>query len=323
MTEQTLDRGDAPGTLFRFQVGEPVEHRGIVVAPLFPLRDPVARYTTLDEALERGLEITETGPDGSVPELAVSNPLDDLVLLYDGEELVGAKQNRILDLSVLVAARSKLAIPVSCVEQGRWRSVSPRFSAAGHVSNAELRRVKNHALAARGRARGAAQGEVWRSVHEKLERMAVSSPTAANHDAFSAHGQAIAGLEAAFPALPGQCGAVLGLGDTLCLDVVSRPDAFAALWPKLRTGYLLDALEQLDARATPSERIHGFAGEVAEAPVERAPAAGLGVDVQLHGPGVLGAGLELDGELVQLSAFTIDADRPTRGRIARPSRRGA
>ena len=148
-------------------------------------------------------------------------------------------------------------------------------------------------------------------------------PTAANNDAFSAHGRAIAGLETAFPALPGQCGAVLGLGDALCLDAVSRPDAFAALWPKLRTGYLLDALEQLDARATRPERIHGFVDEVGQAPTERSPAAGLGVDVRLRGPGVLGAGLELDGELIEL--------RPSRSRptarhaalIARPSRRSA
>ena len=41
---------------------------------------------------------------GDVPELAVSNPLPDDVLLYDGAEVVGAKQNRILNVSVLVAA---------------------------------------------------------------------------------------------------------------------------------------------------------------------------------------------------------------------------
>ncbi len=181
--------------------------------------------------------------------------------------------------------------------------------------------MKTHALAERGTVRGAAQEEVWRSVDEKLDRMAVPSPTAANDDAFSAHGQAIAVIETAFPGLPGQCGAVLALGDALCLDVVSRPDAFAALWPKLRTGYLLDALERLDGRATRPERIHGFVDEVVQAPQERAPAAGLGVDVRLQGPGVLGVGLELDGELIQLSAFTIEAERPVRSRIARPSRR--
>ena len=30
------------------QLGDAVEHRGIVTAPLFPKRDPVADYVTLD-----------------------------------------------------------------------------------------------------------------------------------------------------------------------------------------------------------------------------------------------------------------------------------
>ena len=55
-------RDAVPKPSFRFQLGEPVDHRGIVLAPLFPLRDPVARYATLDDALARGLEITEINP---------------------------------------------------------------------------------------------------------------------------------------------------------------------------------------------------------------------------------------------------------------------
>ncbi len=87
-----------------FQIGEPTEHRGVVIAPLFPRNDPVVAYLTLDQALAGGLRIRETSESGSVPELAVENPLADRVLLYDGEELVGAKQNRILNVSVLVEA---------------------------------------------------------------------------------------------------------------------------------------------------------------------------------------------------------------------------
>ena len=112
-------------TTLPFQVGDPVEHRGVVVAPLFPLRDQRARYVTLDAALDRGLSITETSEAGDVPELAVSNPLADDVLIYDGAEIVGAKQNRILNVTVLVAAASAIRIPVSCTEEGRWRAVSP------------------------------------------------------------------------------------------------------------------------------------------------------------------------------------------------------
>ena len=100
------------------QLGEAVEHRGVVLAPLFPRRSPAAEYVTLDDALPLGLRIDEVSESGSVPQLAVANPTDANVLLYDGEELVGAKQNRILNVTVLVAAKSTTPIPVSCVEEG-------------------------------------------------------------------------------------------------------------------------------------------------------------------------------------------------------------
>ena len=98
-----------------------------------------------------------------------------------------------------------------------------------------------------------------------------------------------------------------GIGDALCLDAVSRPDAFAALWPKLRDGYLLDALDRLDRPPTDTEDVLRFVDQVGEAEVTRGPAAGLGVDLRLCGPAVVGSGLELEGELLQLSAFTTAA----------------
>ena len=304
------------------QLGDPREHRGVVVTPLFPRRTPVASYLTLEQALPRGLAITEVSESGTVPELAVQNPLDDRVLLYDGEELVGAKQNRILNVTVLVEAKSTLAIPVSCVEQGRWSRRSDRFGSAAHLSNPELRHRKAVSLAQAPLARGLAQGEVWDAVADKARRMGVDSPTAANADTFRTHAHDLIALEQAFPLEPGQCGAVLALGGTLCLDWVSRPEAFAQLWPKLRRGYLLDALEALDGTPAHPELVAGFVDETGLAPASRRASAGLGEDVRLRGPGVIGSGLELDGELLQLSAFTSDggADRAF-GRIARPSRR--
>lgn len=309
-------------TTLPFQLGDAVEHRGIVITPLFPAGDSVARYITLDEALPHGLTITETSDAGSVPELAVVNPLDEAVLLYDGEELVGAKQNRILNVSVLVGPGAKLPIPVSCVEQGRWNRSSASFDSALHISHAHLRRRKAEMLAAQPLARGVAQSEVWTEIGEKQQRMSVASPTGAARDTFEAYGSRLRSLEDAFPLQPGQCGAVLAIGSDICLDTVSRPDAFALLWPKLRAGYLLDALERLDQAPASDTDVARFVDGVVAARVSRGPSAGLGEDVRLRGPGVIGSGLELDGERIQLSAFTSDggADRAF-GRIARPSRR--
>jgi ARG and Rhodanese-Phosphatase-superfamily-associated Protein domain len=300
------------------QLGEPVAHRGVVVAPLFPREQPRAQYLTLEEALPLGFRVAEVDAAGSVPELAVVNPLESNVLLYDGEELLGAKQNRILNVTVLVAARSKTRIPVSCVEQGRWHTRSAFFGAAPHAAYPELRRRKAERLSAAPMARGVAQSEVWDGLSEKAGRLGVDSPTGAQADVFDAHERDLGALRTAFPLQAGQSGALLALDGRFCLDYVSQPQAFARLYPKLLEGYLLDALEALDGK--PAADPEGFVTAIAEAPCSRGASAGLGEDVRLRGESLVGSGLELEGELLQLCAFSTQKGR-ARTRIERPSRR--
>ena len=286
------------------QLDEPTIHRGITVVPLFPRRDPGAAYTTLAAALHRGLRITETSAAGSVPELVVANPLDEWVLLYDGEELVGAKQNRILNLTVLVAAESVTPIPVSCVEAGRWHRRSQTFAAAAHTAGPQLRMRKARALGENAVARGRAQHEVWDAVAEQADRRGVASPTAAHSDMFAQHERALAELREAFPARPGQCGVILVLPDgRVCLDYLSRPDAYAEHHGKLVNGYLMDALDQLDRPAAGIEPANRLLHRLSLVPLTRSPSAGLGIDLRAQTKSVAATGLEHDGELLQLSAY--------------------
>lgn len=304
------------------QLGEPVEHRGIVVAPLFPRTTPRAAYLTLAEAIPLGFRVTEVDAAGSVPELVATNPLEANVLLYDGEELLGAKQNRILNVTVLLAPASETRIPVSCVEEGRWSARSVDFDAAPHAAPPELRRRKNERLSAEPLARGAAQSVVWDAVRERAGRQGVHSPTGAQADLFGAREGDLAELRTAFPALAGQSGALFALGDRLCLDYVSRPDGFARLYGKLLDGYLLDATERLDGEPAARDRLQAFVAATRSAERSRRPSAGLGEDVRLRGDGIVGSGLELDRELLQLCAFSSDGARDgARTRILRPSRR--
>jgi hypothetical protein len=287
------------------QLGEPVEFRGVVVAPLFPRNDPQADYLTLQEGESLGFRIAEIDEGGSVPELLATNPLDRPVLLYDSEELHGLKQHRILNLTVLVAAKSESTIPVACVEQGRWDSRSSAFTSAPHTSYPELRRDKAEHLSASALGRSGVQRAVWRSIADKAERLGVSSPTSAAADIYRQREQELASLRDAFPPAPGQSGAMLALGDgQLCLDYLSRPQAFAALYPKLLAGYMLDALERLDQEPASTEHLAGFLEAVAAAPQTQSPSPGTGEDLRLASHGVVGSGLLVDTELVQLCAYT-------------------
>jgi hypothetical protein len=299
------------------QLGEPLVHAGIAITPLYPRLDPVADYVTLEDALPLGFQVTELDASGSVPELAVHNPTDHDVLLYDGEELLGAKQNRILNVTVLVAAGAKTVIPVSCVEEGRWAERSAAFSAAPQAANPELRRRKSTLLSAEPLTPGLAQYDVWDTVRAEDARLGVASPTRAHSDAYRSHDRELDQLASRFPLAAGQCGALVAVGEQLCLDYLSRPAAFARLYSKLLRGYLLDALGRDPQKPTDSG---AFLAAVSTATRARRHSVGRGHDLRLHGPGVTGSGLELDGELIQLSAFSTDDHQP-RAQIARPSRR--
>lgn len=103
------------------QVSHPLTYGNLTVFPVFRPDPGPADYVSLSQALQRRqVSIRETSDGGTVPFVRVENKGTDPVLLLDGEELVGAKQNRILNLTILVAAKTTTNIPVTCVEAGRW-----------------------------------------------------------------------------------------------------------------------------------------------------------------------------------------------------------
>lgn len=278
-----------------FQLGEPVEHRGIVATPLFPRRDPVAAYITLDEALPRGFHIDEISDAGSVPELVVHNPTDARVLLYDGEELVGAKQNRILARTILVEARAKLPVPVSCVERGRWSYRTRDFAAAPRAAYPELRRVRHD---------GGGQAQVWSAVAAKSARLDVASPTEAAEAMYASRRHSLDEYLSALPRRDGQCGAIVVIGGRLvCLDFVGRSDVFAGLYPKLLRGYALDAIERPVEAPLPRAFLRSFLRSLDDAPRRAQGTVGAGEERRFRGRRAVGSELRVDGELVALTAF--------------------
>ncbi len=111
------------------QLGEPQTYKNITILPLIAPADGTIQYRTLGEALRTwDIAITEVSAAGSVPDLMVVNRGNRPVLLVDGEELAGAKQNRVLNTSILIKAVSETKISVSCTEQGRWSYASKAFT---------------------------------------------------------------------------------------------------------------------------------------------------------------------------------------------------
>lgn len=291
--------------------------RGLSVVPLLARAPRQARsYLTLAEALDAGsFRITEASGGATVSLLRAVNDGDEPVLLLIGEELVGAKQNRIVNVTLMIPARAELAIPVSCVEQGRWRMRGPHFRASGRAIFAQARaramRDVTRSLATRG-ARHSDQSAVWEDVRGQLDRLGARSPTGAMSAAFEAHAPRIEEYVGAFDAPADQVGALFAMdGRVVGLELFDSPAAFRGYQAELLRSYALDVIA---AGAVQSDRGPGV-GEAERAlvavvacSVAAHPAVGLGEDLRLDDGTLTGAALAVDGALVHLAAFWTETD---------------
>ena len=316
-TEETAQEA-APwrARLENLEIGRPKKHSGLCVYPLLGADLGRTAYTLLEAALAAGtVTIKEKSVAGSVPTLTLTNTGGECVFLLDGEELLGAKQNRIVNTSVLAGPSAALSLPVTCVEAGRWRQDTAQFASGGSHYNARGRQRKvaevSASLARSGRA-DSDQGRVWSDISGKLARLAVPSRTAALHDITERYESDLgAYAEALAEAVPGQIGAVFALGrEIVGADLFDRPRTLAGLLPKLTASYALDALEETSADAPPpASVVAAWLESAARADARVHPAVGLGRDLRLSGPKLSGAALEYADATVHLSLFAAAQDR--------------
>jgi hypothetical protein len=272
------------------------------------------KYRTLDEAMRaKTFEVLETHEQGSVPVLKVKNLGDLPVFLISGEELIGAKQNRIINLSMLVPAKTELPIPVSCVEAGRWAYRTAQFDSPGTMSHALLRKIKTKGVT-EGYRRGGKfavsnQGEVWNEVARKLQALGSCSPSAELHQAYE---DRAAGLEEFRKNMtaPADCNGVVFTvhGRLVGADIFDKAETLQACWPKLVRGFALDALEPSPASTSASsEEVAAWLRAAADAQVQAFKSPGMGEDVRIVGPRLTGAGLVVDRQPIHIELFVDDA----------------
>lgn len=269
-----------------------------------------AAYITLDEVLERGAAVvSEISEGGSVPELRFDNYSGEEVFLLDGEELVGARQNRVLNLSLLVGANSKIVIPVSCVERGRWSYASRDFRSAKRVLYSRARAAKMSQVSAslrRSGTRYSDQHAVWADIANKVETLNCYSPTEAMADLYEHTRPRLDSYVNAFQPISEQVGAVFCInGRVAGAECFDSPDTFKKLLQKLVCSYAMDAIETTgNCIYLPiPEDVNGFLNDIKSSKFESFKALGEGNDYRLRGRDITGAALVTDGKVIHLSAL--------------------
>jgi hypothetical protein len=252
--------------------------------------------------------VAEVTDQGSVPELVVQNQGDRRALFLEGEELRGAKQNRILNTSVLVPARTRLTIPVSCVEHGRWSRKTAFFLSSKTISPYHLRHgLKSSVTRALKEKRGhrSDQAKVWADVKMQQDALAVPSGTSALADTYEKYEAQVAQAQEALKYVPRACGLAVALGpQVVTADLFDKPETCEKVWGRLLSGLVLDALVEAKADGSPDvAQVYQLFHEAKNAAWAQTEAVGEGQEYRAEFNGKVGSALLLDGALVHGSVL--------------------
>jgi len=310
-------------------LGEIQLHNHVAVVPVISANGSQPDYWTMKEAMGSNfLTVTEVDEGGHVPELKVCNKGHKPVLLLDGEELSGAKQNRVLNTTILLKEKSETIIPVSCTEHGRWFYRSSKFEESGYIMSAKLRRVKNASVHENLKACNAFlsdQCAVWDGIADQARANTVNGPTGAMRDVLEAKQEDLDGFLEHFPLVDGQNGLlVLVNGEVIGMDIISKKEAFASLHPKLIKSYVMDALTEKPAKGKSASRkkADAFLGAILQCDEHPFDSVGYGRDYRYEGKKIVGSALVHDRAVIHMAFFQITEAEKT-GRMSSVNRRRA
>jgi hypothetical protein len=251
-----------------FIIAEPVRCKNLTVFPILSTKPKEEdRYITLEEGLDgHKVVVHEVGvtppadparqnaaPNaspqpsnvqqqegyGDVNHLMVLNRGEKPLYLMPGEIIIGGKQDRCVAKECIIPANGKpIKIDVYCVEHGRWSSGQVFAGKAGNLGKAARATVQE----------GKAQGEVWDSVAQSNAASGVRPSTGAftaNYtdpkilEEIKSYAEKIERPVADHRQVVGAIAAVNGKIEVV--DVFGSTPLFRKVWPKLLSGYALDA----------------------------------------------------------------------------------
>ena len=200
-----------------------------------------------------GLVITEANEGGVVGKLFAVNATDSFLLLTDADVLIGAKQNRVINKSMLLAPNSKTLIDVSCIERLRWNYTSKNFSSPDSSADHDLRKAKAASMSSMKNEaremRSNTQGMVWSHINSRMSEENFSERTESYHEYAKYHFNR---ERAKFPECnpAGGCNgmAVVADGKVQCIDIFGNEEVFRYYFPLVRDSAFRTARGEKEAK---------------------------------------------------------------------------
>jgi hypothetical protein len=257
----------------------PIQIESLTLTPIVAIASGAASgkdadMLVLDEAMAtKQVKISENDRE-SVNDLTLINSSDKPVFVLAGEVIIGGKQDRIIGANTIVPPKTTLAVPVYCVEHGRWDDSSRVFSTANALAHGKLR----------GKASFEAQGEVWKEVAEtNAKRKTVNATdtyrTVAKQQSDGTLRDWQKKVDEALAKLPPadrarMIGYAIALnGQVATVDLFQSPALFKKLEPKLLRSYMTEAVAvaaDKSARPPTPAAVKSFMADADKAAEQRA-----------------------------------------------------
>lgn len=272
-------------------------------------------YFSGRKAISQGLiEVNEVSNEGSVNHLLLINSSTEFIFLMDGDILSGAKQNRVLNTSVLIAPSSKTVIPVSCVEQGRWSRTSDKFSGSDHSAPSSLRAskakdIKENLKNERGFKSN--QCSVWESVNELQELTCVRTSTMNLSDIYENKKDSFDEYLKKFkPCMEANGLALFIKNKLLHIDIFNKSEIYQEYFPLLTRGAALEAYkikgEGISSEAEAKYKTMEFLDNFDNLKFEEHTGVGVGIEKRFETEKLTGFKLNYNSSTIHLTAFNIE-----------------
>ncbi len=238
-------------------------------------------YLTLKRGIRAGfVEITECEVSTVGTVLARNNASIPLVLI-DGDEIVGAKQNRIMNRSLIIPPKTTMSVSVSCTEQGRWHYGRPginyrpindysnesgfdmndesydvnqdehfneyrNFDCSDFAADFSTRSNKSRALFEDRDC----QSTVWNSINELENKTSYKSRTSALNDNYVHHRVKHNEYLRHFRIEYGQSGAIFIInGQIKGFELFPNPSIYQDYHEKILRSYIMEAVANLNSKS--------------------------------------------------------------------------
>ncbi len=283
--------------------------QGLGVIPILTKEVPeIPVLEPLELALKRRVaRITETGPAGEVPFLLLENTGDRPIIILDGEEVVGGKQNRIINTTLIILANTKVKIPVSCIQAGRWQHQRAYFDSAGSVFRARSRAVQKATVSASVRESGgfrSDQSAVWDEVSTSLHELGVNSATSDFREGREKVAHKLEKFVEAIRPVENQIGAIfINAQGILGLEILGTSTLFSQVCDKVIKSFAFEVLSEPELNGASIKAAMRWWDKTLKSRVTGHTSPGAGVDIRVGAEDLIGSGLFWNGVLVHFSCF--------------------